>query len=386
MTHLAPYLGRSVRAAMLLLVLVGCASAPTPAPTAGAVMATPPAPTPAATSTLTATPTATPTPTPTETPLPTRTSSPTVTSTPTATATPTISPSPTPHPLAAYTIQGLRDCDYPGGSLEVRWAITTTPHYTRYYIAYPSDGLTITGVMHVPHGGGPFPVVILNHGYIPPARFWSGSDTWRSADYLAQRGYLTIAPDFRGWGESDQGDSFFRTGLVIDLMNLINSLSSVPKADARRVAMWGHSMGGGATTKALTADVSGRIRAAVLYGPISADDGIDQRRWPDRRWEGTDDAMWAAYRQAVRDPAFLRRSSPIYHLDLVTAPVQIHQGLADDVTPPAWAEAIRDGLLAAGKEVAYYAYPGQGHAFQGESWNLFMERVTAFFDEHLRER
>ena len=42
-------------------------------------------------------------------------------------------------------------------------------------------------------------------------------------------------------------------------------------------------------------------------------------------------------------------------------------------------------LLAAGKEVEYYAYEGQGHAFQGESWELFMERITAFFDVHLSE-
>jgi len=55
--------------------------------------------------------------------------------------------------------------------------------------------VTITGVMHVPHGVGPFPVVILNHGYIPPSRYWSGADTWRAADYLARHGYLTIAPD-----------------------------------------------------------------------------------------------------------------------------------------------------------------------------------------------
>jgi dipeptidyl aminopeptidase/acylaminoacyl peptidase len=375
--------GRSVGAALMMLALVACTSAATPAPEAGAVIMR------TTTATVTATATADPTATvaPTPTPAPTRTATPRPTATPTATATstPTITPTSTPHPLAGYTIQGLRDRDYPGGELEVRWAITTTPTYTRYYIAYPSDDLTITGIMHLPHGGGPFPVVILNHGYIPPASYWSGSDTWRAADYLAQRGYLTIAPDFRGWGESDQGDNFFRTGLVIDLMNLINSLPSLPQADAQRVGMWGHSMGGGATTKAITVDVEGRIKAAVLYGPISADDGIDQRRWPDRRTGDANDSLWAAYRQAVRDPAFLRQSSPIYHFDLITAPVQIHQGSADDVTPPAWAEAIRDGLLAAGKEVAYYTYEGQGHAFQGEAWTHLMERVTAFFDMHLRE-
>ncbi|MFQ6059036.1 MAG: alpha/beta hydrolase family protein, partial [Anaerolineae bacterium] len=221
-----------------------------------------------------------------------------------------------------------------------------------------------------------------NHGYIPPSRYWSGADTWRAADYLARHGYLTIAPDFRGWGGSDRGHNFFRSGLVIDVLNLISSLPSLPQADPERVGMWGHSMGGGVTTKAIVIDP--RIKAAVLYAPVSADDTVVMRRWG--RWirgGDPDDPMWRSYRQAVRDRAFLRRTSPINYFDSVTAAVQIHQGTADTTTPPRWAQAIRDGLEAAGKQVEYYAYPGQGHAFQGKAWSLFMQRVTAFFDRHL---
>jgi len=236
--------------------------------------------------------------------------------------------------------------------------------------------------MHVPHGEGPFPVVILNHGYIAPSRYWSGADTWRAADHLARRGYLTIAPDFRGWGGSDSGNNFFRSGLVIDVLNLISSLPSLPEADPDRVGMWGHSMGGGVTTKAITIDP--RIKAAVLYAPVSADDTVVMGRWG--RWTrggAEDDPLREAYLQAVQDRSFLRQTSPIFYFDFVTAPVQIHQGTADTTTPPRWAEAIRDALHAAGKQVEYFSYPGQGHAFQGESWNLFMERVAAFFDRTL---
>ena len=181
------------------------------------------------------------------------------------------------HPMADYTIEGLRARTYPGGTIQVRSVLTTTNDFTRYYIDYPSDGLTITGVMQIPRGPGPFPVVILNHGYIPRDSYWPGADTWRAAQYLNRRGYLTIAPDFRSWGESDVANSFFSTGQVIDALNLVSSLSSVPEADAERVAMWGHSMGGGVTTKAITIDP--RIKAAVLYAPVSADDAQVLTRW-----------------------------------------------------------------------------------------------------------
>jgi dipeptidyl aminopeptidase/acylaminoacyl peptidase len=265
----------------------------------------------------------------------------------------------------------------------VRWTYTTAATYARYYIAYPSDDLTITGVMHVLQGEGPFPVVILNHGYIPPERYWSGADTLFAGEFLAQRGYLTLASDFRGWGGSDSGDNFFRTGLVVDVLNLISALPSLPQADPERVGMWGHSMGGGVTVKAITVDP--RIKAAVLYGTVSANDLEVVRRFGGgTRGSPTDDPLQQAYAQTLRyNLAFLRLTSPINYFDLVIAPVQIHQGTADAVTPPRWAQAIERALATAGKDVEYYAYEGQGHSFQGESWTLFMERVTEFFDQHL---
>ena len=95
--------------------------------------------------------------------------------------------------------------------------------------------------------------------------------------------------------------------------------------------------------------------------------------------QDTDPAQTEVCRAALRDPDFLRQTSPIHHLNLVTARVQIHQGESDTTTPPAWAEAIRQGLESAGKDVSYFSYAGQGHAFQDESWSLFMERVSDFF-------
>ncbi len=328
-------------------------------------------------------------------------SSHTVTSTPSA---PSISETPSipilvSHPMAEYTIEGLRRRAYPGGTIQVRSVLTVTNSFTRYYIDYPSDELTITGVMQVPHGEGPFPVIILNHGYIPRDNYWPGADTWNAAQYLNRHGYLTIAPDFRSWGESDVANSFFSTGQVIDTLNLIGSLSSVPEADPERVGMWGHSMGGGVTSKAITIDP--RIKAAVLYAPVSADDAEVLTRWgtgckggqPDGFAEecagaevltnDIDEHLYQAYRSALSDPQILYQVSPINYFDTVVAPVQIHIGTADTTTPPEWSDAINRALQEAGKEIEYYPYPGQGHTFEGEHWRSFMEHVTQFFDHHL---
>jgi dipeptidyl aminopeptidase/acylaminoacyl peptidase len=282
-----------------------------------------------------------------------------------------------------YTIEGLRAREYPGGTIQIRAVLTYTNVFTRYYIDYPSDDLNITGIMQIPQGQGPFPVIVLNHGYIAPRRYWSGADTWRAAEYLNSRGYLTIAPDFRGWGQSDRAKNYFWTGQTIDTLNAISSLPSVSQADPNRVGMWGHSMGGGATTEAITIDP--RIKAAVIYAPTSADKAAVQRWWR-APVTGTkvDLKLLQAYREASIDDDFMYRVSPINYFDFVVSPVQIHVGTDDTMTPSYWAEDIYNALQAAGKDAEYFTYPGQGHAFHGQSWQLFLQRVGDFFDQHVK--
>jgi dienelactone hydrolase len=329
---------------------------------------------------------------------------------PTATASPSPpaippspTPSPTPHPLAGVTLDALRARDYPGGPVEILATLERTDVYTRYHIAYPSDGLRLTGIMQVPTGAGPFPVIILNHGYAERDAYWPGSGTWMAAEFLNRRGYLTVAPDYRSWGASEWGPSLFHTGLLADVLNLIGALATVPEADTTRLGMWGHSMGGGITTKALTVDP--RIRAAVLYAANSADDADLIARWGPGCLPGETQyttkcnpaevilpdlppEIVADYLAAAADPAMLQQIAPIHHLDHVTAPVQIHIGAADgaehNATPPEWSVKLHDALLAAGRSSELFVYEGQGHLFVGTAWTEMMTRAADFFDAHVK--
>lgn len=326
-------------------------------------------------------------------------------SAPSPTATDMVIPSsPTPHPMTPYTIRGMRQRTYPGGPIDVLALQEENESYRRYYIAYPSDGLVITGVMNIPRRQGPLPVLILLHGYFERDQYWSGADTWQLADFFARNGYLTIAPDYRSWGASDHGASFFHTGLVADTINLISSLPSLPQADTERVAMFGHSMGGGIATKVLLVD--SRPAAAVLYSPNSADDVDLIARWGPGCLPGQSQAegdhcnpgevipselppeMVEAYLAAASDPEMLRRIAPIYHLEALSVPVQIHSGEADGEllvhTPPQWAHKLAGALQASGKEVEFYSYAGQGHYFQSPAWDQMSGRALDFLDRHLK--
>ncbi|MCB8926008.1 MAG: alpha/beta fold hydrolase [Ardenticatenaceae bacterium] len=331
---------------------------------------------------------------------PTATPSPTAAAATAVPATTTIPlPIATPGPMSAYTIESLRQRDYPGGVIEIASWMADAEYFDKYAITYPSDGLTISGIMQIPKGEGPFPVIILNHGYHERDSYFSGAGTWQQAEYLNYRGYLTIAPDYRSWGSSDIGPSFFHTGLVADVMNLVASLPSIPEADTSRIGMWGHSMGGGITTKVLT--ISDVVKAAVLHAPNSADDADLIARWGPGCLPGLAECndgevipvnlsleLQDAYLAAANSPEMLQQIAPIYHLAYVTAPVQIHIGLADgaepEETPPDWAPKLHAALQDADKESTLFVYPEQGHFFNGPDWNLMMRRTADFFDAYLK--
>ena len=329
----------------------------------------------------------------------------------------TITPSPTPtieKLIFPYTIEGLREHDFQSGKIHIRSTIDDeNQFYASYLIDYPSDGLTITGVMQIPVGEGPFPVIIMNHGFFARSVYHSGDGTNRASPYLAEHGYITIASDYRSWGESDIGESFFYSGLVIDVINLINAIPSLKQADPNRIGIWGHSMGGGVTMKVLTIlgsqDVNAKtkIKAAVLYSPVSADDADIIDRWgmgcfgdiaEGEQIVGCNSSdvipldlprnLQDAYRFAATDADTLKEISPFYHLDLINAPVQIHYGTEDGKfisgTPPQWSVKLTQGLRDAGKQVELLQYEGEGHSFIGQPWFDFMARTLRFFDKYVK--
>jgi dipeptidyl aminopeptidase/acylaminoacyl peptidase len=327
------------------------------------------------------------------------------------TATPTISPIATATPtmlqlLQPYTIAGLRQRSFPTNRVVVSSPTTETDIFRRYAISYQSEGLRITGTMQVPVvGHPPFPVVVMNHGYFNREEYHSGDGTDRAAEYLNKHGYLTLSSDYRSWGGSAIGPSLYYSGLVIDVVNLMNGIASIPEADPKRIGLWGHSMGGGVTMKVLM--LLTPAKAAVLYSTVSADDADVLGRWglgcigdilAGEHQLGCNSSdvipldlppeLIKAYYESSLDATALRETSPIYHLDLVSVPVQIHYGTADGKTsagtPPEWSQKLFKAFEKAGKPAQLFGYDGELHSFNGDAWIAFMERSARFFDEYVK--
>lgn len=323
-------------------------------------------------------PTATPQP-PTATPVP-PTATPTATPVP-PTPTPTVTPEPYPE-QAQYTIEGLRSREYGTGEIEIIGEMGEGTNFVRYLIAYPSDGLRITGMLNRPYGPGPFPVVILNHGWYPLDVYQTGDGTQRAADYLANNGFLTISPDYRNHAGSDDAPNVFRAGHVIDTLNLIPLAQKLPDAQPGRIAMWGHSNGGAITAKVIT--VSDQIAAALIYAPASS--SIVEDFWfrverASMRGGSINEVNWPVRPEEA--PDLYERLSPLNYMQYVSASVQIIWGTADEVVPRKWPEDVHTSLLAAGKESEFIVYEGQPHSFTAAGNAQYLPAMVEFFRAEL---
>lgn len=270
-------------------------------------------------------------------------------------------------------IEDLRRREFKGGEVKIEETVSNNGVYTSYIISYPSDNLKIYGRMNVPNGNGPFPVIILNHGYYNTSSFASGDGTQTMADILARNGYLTLASDYRGHGKSDSDGERggHRPEYSIDVLNLLASVNTVEKADVNKIGMWGHSMGGEVSMRAIEA--TDKVKAVALWAPTSANAADNH-------------GFYGGGRQSQSSPnPETEAISPINYLKYITSPISIHQGLADTEVKPEWSKQLNDALKKEGKIVEYFEYEGQDHNFRNLGWDLISQRTVDFYYKHLKQ-
>ena len=277
---------------------------------------------------------------------------------------------------------------YDGRNLRPGRELADMGSYTRYVVTYRGDGLKISGVMNVPDGKGPFPVLVLNHGYIEPSTYFPGQGMPREQDYLARQGYVVLHIDYRNHASSDRDRSVdyrLRLPYTVDTINAVQAVkrSRLPFLDRDRVGWLGRSMGGEVTLRALAVR-PGLVDAAVVYASTSslAADNWRQfyRRSGDRA--AVNRRIARTYGLPGKDPAFWRAASARPFFDRVTEPVLVHHGTADDTCPVGWSRATVRALEREGVDVTLRLYRGEGHTFEGQ-WQTSIERTAAFFDRHL---
>jgi dipeptidyl aminopeptidase/acylaminoacyl peptidase len=321
------------------------------------------------------------------TPLPTATSAPTQTA--------------TPHPL---TIAAMRAREYPGSDLVIEQTLAPGANYDRHIVSYRSDGLKIYALLTVPRGAKPptgWPVVVFNHGYIPPAQYRTTERYIAYTDAFSRNGYILLRPDYRGHGSSEgrAGGGYSSPDYVVDVMNAMAAVQRWPDADPERVGMWGHSMGGFITLRAMV--LSNAIKAGVIWGGVVGSFTDIAYNWgqapragglgapPPNATPGRPlswrDQMVVSYGSPAENPGFWAALSANTYLGDLSGPVQLHHGVADTSVPVRMSQTLDRQIREAGGTVELFTYPGDDHDIS-RNLGSALSRSVAFFDRYVKNR
>lgn len=354
-------------------------------------------------------------------------------------------------PLQKYAISELSQQSIPPSEIRIQKILDDNAEFTSYLFAFETYGGSMTGQLNIPQSlresidpnstirtqttNSPAPVILMLRGYYQLESYSTGGGTRNAAAEFAKNGYITIAPDFLGYGESDPEfeDSWeARLAKPAQIVQLLESLTQngVPIQNTlnqevilsvaqNQIGMWAHSNGGQIALSVLQilekpipttlwAPVTAPFPYSVLYfGLEQADEGKSQRRWLAQFEESYD----------VFDFSISK------HMDRLTGPIQLHHGSADEAAPIVWStsfeswiktennrreQILKQNLLTTSQNestesatetaikaeneidptplppiyLTFFKYPGADHNLR-PNWDQVVQRDIEFFNKQL---
>ncbi|MCK4588375.1 alpha/beta fold hydrolase [Candidatus Woesebacteria bacterium] len=295
-----------------------------------------------------------------------------------------------PKPLEKYTIENLAQAEVKKGNIVLEEILEENEDFNSYLFSFEFDptlqekGIKkVTGQLNLPTDKGSFPVVIMLRGYVDQEIYETGIGTRKAASVLAKNGFITIAPDFLGYGESDkEAKNIFETRFqtYTTVLSILKSLHSIKEWDRENIFLWGHSNGGQIALTIL--EITGKDYPTTLWAPVT-------KPFPYSILYYTD--------EAEDKGKFIRRElskfENLYNADSfsldecfekIKAPLQIHQGTADEAVPIVWSNEFVKKLERLDINITYYKYAGANHNMV-PSWNTVVSRDLSFFKKYITD-
>jgi dipeptidyl aminopeptidase/acylaminoacyl peptidase len=255
----------------------------------------------------------------------------------------------------------------------------------RPYRYKSSDGLDIPAYLTLPKGlpAKNLPLIVWPHGG-PWARDSFGYDTF--AQYLSNRGYAVLQPNFRG--STGYGKKFLNAGngewgrkMQDDLTWGVTALVDAGTVDRTRVGIGGGSYGGYATLAGV-AFTPNLYAAAVAY--VAPSNLITLLDAIPPYWEAGRKQMYTRMADPTtpQGKALLIAESPLTQAKAIVTPLMVVQGKNDPRVHIRESDQIVAAVRDNGKPVEYLVAPDEGHGFARPINNLAM--VTAMEEFYAR--
>ncbi|WP_459805172.1 S9 family peptidase [Herbidospora sp. RD11066] len=243
------------------------------------------------------------------------------------------------------------------------------------------DGLRLEGILCVPDGEGPFPLVVNIHG----GPVWAYRNLWSLSSpltpLLVGQGYAVLSPNPRG--SSGRGQAFARRVFgdmggedTADFTSAVDALVERGIADPARLGLYGGSYGGYMSAWLATQD--DRWAAAVPVSPVT--------NWYSQHFTSNIphfDALFLDGDPEIPGDRFHTRSPVVYASRVRTPCLNIAGGL-DRCTPPTQAREFHQALLEHGVESQLVIYPQEGHGVRAFPALIdFCTRVVDWYQRHM---
>ena len=253
------------------------------------------------------------------------------------------------------------------------------------------DGRDLPVWLTIPPGrkmGDRGPAVVLVHG--GP---WVRSGHWRWSameQFLASRGYLVIAPEFRG--SAGYGGAHYRAGFKQWGQAMQDDVAdaarwAVDKGWADRLCIAGASYGGYSTLMGLVRD-GDLYKCGVAWVAVADPFLYLKGSWwvnDDLSNEGRRYGLPQMVGDAEKDAEMLKAASPLLQAARIRAPLLLAYGESDRRVPIEHGERLRKAMREAGLEPQWVSYPGEAHSWLKLETHLdFARRMESFLDKHLK--
>ncbi|MGI8667103.1 MAG: prolyl oligopeptidase family serine peptidase [Jatrophihabitans sp.] len=144
---------------------------------------------------------------------------------------------------------------------------------------------------------------------------------------------------------------------IEDTVAAVQGLAAAGLADGNRLAIEGGSAGGWTVLSALTRTEVFACGASY-FGVAELVEFVKHTNDFESRYL---DGLIGPLSESLQ---LSRERAPLSHVDGLSCPVLLLQGLDDPVVPPRQAEMFRDAMVAKGIPHAYLAYAGESHGFR----------------------
>lgn len=248
------------------------------------------------------------------------------------------------------------------------------------------DGLKIPVHLFIPNGtsaNNPRPTIFLIHGG-PQEHLDPLYDS--AIQFLTNRGFIVVVPNVRGstgFGRhyASLDDNDWGGGHIRDIVEIAAAVRTIDIIDADNLFITGMSFGG-FSVMSLVTQYPDTFRAAVDFSGFT-----ELATFVD---------SWPLYLQRHlfaelgfdprSDRARNRALSPLYHVDRIRIPLQIHQGANDNRVPRVQSDWLVQRMRGMGHTVEYFVYPDEGHGFtRFENERVAYQRLVAFLRRQLME-